>query len=162
MSPTFILENSRSLVVVLGQRYRLPIISPRKSCLSSFPSHTNIAITGETAFSHDPNYKPSHATTDKWYRTEVGYKVTLAGRVKESRWQSCLSMQSGREPRKPPRSRLPKEPKRPGPGPASYHFEDPWQVKVRLCDPLHGLGKGPSCKSRARRIVYIRMFQCQL
>ncbi|CAN0263920.1 unnamed protein product [Ectocarpus sp. 12 AP-2014] len=86
---------------------------------------------GETAFTHDPTYKPPHAVVDKWYMTEAGPKVSLAGRVEESRWQSCHSMQSGREPRKPTRSRLPQDQQgkpRP-PGPASYHMRDPWEVR---------------------------------
>lgn len=86
---------------------------------------------GETAFRHDPNYKPPHAVVDKWYRTEAGPKNSLAGRVEESRWQSCHSMQTGREPRNPTRSRLPWDQKKAGPGPASYHMRDPWEVRVR-------------------------------
>ncbi|CAM9270645.1 unnamed protein product [Ectocarpus fasciculatus] len=85
---------------------------------------------GETAFTHDPNYKPPHAVVDKWYMTEAGPKVSLVGRVEESRWQSCHSMQSGREPRKPTRSRLPQDQQeKPRPGPASYHMRDPWEVR---------------------------------
>lgn len=81
---------------------------------------------------HDPSYKPPHAVVDKWYRTEVGPKVSLAGRVEESKWQSCHSMQSGREPRQPTRSRLPRDAGvAAGPGPASYHMRDPWEVRVR-------------------------------
>lgn len=95
--------------------------------------HTHLYASngvGETAFTHDPNYKPPHAVVDKWYRTEAGSKNSLAGRVEESRWQSCHSMQSGREPRKPTRSRLPWDQKKAGPGPASYHMRDPWEVRV--------------------------------
>eukprot|EP00752_Nemacystus_decipiens_P012721 g11271.t1 len=84
---------------------------------------------GETAFTHDPSYKPPHAVVDKWYRTEAGPKNSLAGRVEESRWQSCHSMQTGREPRKPTRSRLPPDQKKAGPGPTSYHMRDPWEVR---------------------------------
>lgn len=95
------------------------------------PPETFSGRTGETAFTHDPNYKPPHAVVDKWYMTEAGPKVSLAGRVEESRWQSCHSMQSGREPRKPTKSRLPQDQKeRPRPGPASYHMRDPWEVRV--------------------------------
>ncbi|CAN0263621.1 unnamed protein product [Pylaiella littoralis] len=84
---------------------------------------------GETAFVHDPNYKPPHTVVDKWYRTEVGSKNSLAGRVEESRWQSCHSMQTGREPRKLNGSRLSLDEKKAGPGPASYHIRDPWEVR---------------------------------
>lgn len=67
---------------------------------------------------------------DKWYATEVGSKTSLMGRVQESRWQTCHSMQSGRDARQPTRSRLPRAPVGAGPGPASYKLEDPWEVKV--------------------------------
>lgn len=97
------------------------------SALFDWISH----MIGETAFTHDPSYKPPHAVVDKWYRTEAGPKTSLAGRVEESRWQSCHSMQSGREPRKPTRSRLPADQKKAGPGPTSYHMRDPWEVRVR-------------------------------
>lgn len=94
-------------------------------------SNKNHPVTGDAAFKHDPDYKPRHAVGDKWYRTEAGPKQSLAGRVQESRWQSCHSMQTGREPRKPTRSRVPQEPKKPGPGPATYSLQDPWEVKVK-------------------------------
>lgn len=97
----------------------------------SFPRAVRFERTGETAFVHDPNYKPPHTVVDKWYRTEVGSKNSLAGRVEESRWQSCHSMQTGREPRKLNGSRLSLDEKKAGPGPASYHIRDPWEVRVR-------------------------------
>lgn len=91
---------------------------------------------------HDPNYKPPHAVVDKWYRTEAGSKNTLAGCVEESRWQSCHSMQTGREPRKRNGSRLPLGEKKASPGPASYHIRDPWEVRVRYGYLRYQTGSG--------------------
>lgn len=120
----------RSILFQQTQRTN-PVTYPEDRHKPPPPCPVLLLNIDRTVFAYDPSYKPPHATVDKWYMTEAGPKASLMVRVKESRWQSCHSRQTGRLRKKTTWQKVQPQPEKPTPGPTHYHLRDPWEIKVR-------------------------------